>query len=189
MVADAIEVRIENQLVRFVPPQPCGPGVSRRSTRRSERPVASSSRSSIAHVRRIVIDQAGQNCRARHSPCRGRSRRCKGIDAPPRTQRFRTWKLNSARLWPPSSLVKPSSSRAWLGTLVQALLTLTSASAAQPIVDDTRHNLTLHMWPNGRCVATDARHRNMVAMAAVYLERPIQSEQETSWLIAFELPV
>jgi hypothetical protein len=24
------------------------------------------------------------------------------------------------------------------------------------------------MWPNGRCVATDARHRNMVAMAAVY---------------------
>ena len=36
------------------------------------------------------------------------------------------------------------------------------------IIEDTRHNLTLHIWPNGKCVATEARHPNMVAMAGVY---------------------
>ena len=36
------------------------------------------------------------------------------------------------------------------------------------IVQDTRHNLKLYIWANGKCVASDARHPNMVAMSAVF---------------------
>ncbi len=35
-------------------------------------------------------------------------------------------------------------------------------------VDDTRHDLELLIWPSGRTVALNARHPNMVAMAAVH---------------------
>ena len=35
-------------------------------------------------------------------------------------------------------------------------------------IDDTRHDLELLIWANGRCVALNARHQNMVAMAAVH---------------------
>ena len=35
-------------------------------------------------------------------------------------------------------------------------------------LSDQRHNLTVQIWPNGKCVVADARHANMVAMAAVY---------------------
>ena len=33
---------------------------------------------------------------------------------------------------------------------------------------DTRHSLTVQVWPNGKCIVADARHPNMVAMSAVY---------------------
>ena len=33
---------------------------------------------------------------------------------------------------------------------------------------DTRHCLTVQVWPNGKCIVADARHPNMVAMSAVY---------------------
>jgi TATA-box binding protein (TBP) (component of TFIID and TFIIIB) len=36
------------------------------------------------------------------------------------------------------------------------------------VINDSRHNLKLYVWPNGKCVATEARHPNMVAMSAVY---------------------
>ena len=36
------------------------------------------------------------------------------------------------------------------------------------IIRDERHDLVLHVWANGRCVVTDGRHPKMVAMAAVY---------------------
>ncbi|MCH1541373.1 MAG: hypothetical protein L7S56_08110 [Candidatus Poseidonia sp.] len=36
------------------------------------------------------------------------------------------------------------------------------------VLTDTRHNLTIQIWPNGKCLVTDARHPNMVAMSAVY---------------------
>ena len=35
-------------------------------------------------------------------------------------------------------------------------------------LDDNRHDLELLIWPNGKCVALNARHPNMVAMAAVH---------------------
>jgi len=36
------------------------------------------------------------------------------------------------------------------------------------IIEDSRHGITIHVWPNGRCIATGAHSPNMVAMAAVY---------------------
>ena len=45
------------------------------------------------------------------------------------------------------------------------------------IVNDTRHNLKLYIWPNGKCVATDARHPNMVAMSAVYWKGQFEEMQ------------
>ena len=36
------------------------------------------------------------------------------------------------------------------------------------IINDERHDLVLHIWEDGRCVDTDGRHPKMVAMAAVY---------------------
>lgn len=35
-------------------------------------------------------------------------------------------------------------------------------------IEDSRHDLELLIWPNGRCVALNARHPNMVAMSAVH---------------------
>lgn len=36
------------------------------------------------------------------------------------------------------------------------------------IIEDSRHDITMHIWPNGRCVTTGAHSPNMIAMAAVY---------------------
>ena len=35
------------------------------------------------------------------------------------------------------------------------------------IIHDDRHDLVLHVWENGRCVVTDGRHPKMVAMACL----------------------
>ncbi len=40
---------------------------------------------------------------------------------------------------------------------------------------DTRHSLTVQIWPNGKCIVSDARHPNMVAMAAVYWKGVFQN--------------
>ena len=37
--------------------------------------------------------------------------------------------------------------------------------------------LTIHLWGNGKAVATEARHPNMVAMAAVHWRTQIESRQ------------
>ena len=42
------------------------------------------------------------------------------------------------------------------------------------IIQDTRHNLKLYVWANGKCVASDARHPNMVAMSAVFWKSKLQ---------------
>ncbi len=44
------------------------------------------------------------------------------------------------------------------------------------VLNDSRHNLTVRIWPNGKCVVDDARYPNMVAMAAVYW-KSVFSEQ------------
>ena len=45
------------------------------------------------------------------------------------------------------------------------------------IIEDSRHNLKLYIWANGKCVAIDARHPNMVAMAAVYWKGQFEEQQ------------
>lgn len=42
------------------------------------------------------------------------------------------------------------------------------------IIQDTRHNLKLYVWANGKCVASDARHPNMVAMSAIFWKSKLQ---------------
>ena len=45
------------------------------------------------------------------------------------------------------------------------------------IIQDSRHNLKLYVWPNGKCVASDARHPNMVAMSAVFWKTQLQENK------------
>ena len=42
------------------------------------------------------------------------------------------------------------------------------------IIEDTRHDLTLNIWPNGRAVAFEARHARMVAMSAVHWKSKLE---------------
>ena len=42
------------------------------------------------------------------------------------------------------------------------------------IIEDTRHDLTLNIWPNGRAVAFEARHARMVAMSAVHWKAKLE---------------
>lgn len=44
------------------------------------------------------------------------------------------------------------------------------------IIQDTRHNLKLYIWANGKCVASDARHPNMVAMSAVFWKTQLKDD-------------
>ena len=44
-------------------------------------------------------------------------------------------------------------------------------------INDERHGMTIHLWSNGKAVATEARHPNMVAMAAVHWRTQIESRQ------------
>ncbi len=44
------------------------------------------------------------------------------------------------------------------------------------VLEDTRHNLTIHVWPNGRCIVPDARQQNIVAMAAVYWRNKLREQ-------------
>ena len=44
------------------------------------------------------------------------------------------------------------------------------------VLEDTRHNLTIHVWPNGRCIVPDARQQNIVAMAAVYWRNKLKEQ-------------
>ena len=44
------------------------------------------------------------------------------------------------------------------------------------IIQDTRHNLRLYIWANGKCVASDARHPNMVAMSAVFWKTQLKDD-------------
>jgi len=35
------------------------------------------------------------------------------------------------------------------------------------VIEDSRHDLRIHVWPQGKAVVSEARHPNMVAMAAL----------------------
>ena len=43
-------------------------------------------------------------------------------------------------------------------------------------IDDQRHDLELLVWANGKAISTDARHANLVAMAAVHWRDKFESD-------------
>jgi len=45
------------------------------------------------------------------------------------------------------------------------------------IIDDSRHDLSIHVWPQGKAVVSDARHPNMVAMAAIAWREQIEQKK------------
>ena len=165
MATGAVEVRIENQLVRFVPPKP----VDQAS---------------------VVAQLGGQQTGGVVIKVLDRPRATLVIDEEGRIVVHGTHRVEAARAAAKELMLRLGLNDAGLETelgpvvasfefgqslLVESVVGDFGAGTAHyderlgcSIVDDTRHNLTLHMWPNGRCVATDARHRNMVAMAAVF---------------------
>jgi len=44
-------------------------------------------------------------------------------------------------------------------------------------IDDERHGVRIMLWGNGKAVVTEARHPNMVAMAAVHWRTQIESRR------------
>ena len=165
MVANAMEVRIENQLVRFVPPQPVDQDA-------------------------VVAQLGGQQTGGVVIKVLDRPRATLVIDQEGRIVVHGTHRVEAARAAAKELMLRLGRDDAGLETelgpvvasfefgqalLVESVVGDFGAGTATfderlgcNIIEDSRHNLTLHMWPNGRCVATDARHRNMVAMAAVY---------------------
>jgi len=164
-MASAIEVRIENQLVRFVPPTPLDQAA-------------------------VVAQLGGQQTGGVVIKVLDRPRATLVIDQAGRIVVHGTHRVEAARAAARELMLRLGLDDVGLETelgpvvasfefgnalLVESVVGDFGAGTAHfderlgcAIVEDTRHNLTLHMWPNGRCLATDARHRNMVAMAAVY---------------------
>ena len=165
MSKSAIEVRIENQLVRFVPPTPI-------------------------NQQDVVSQLGGQLTSGVVIKVLDRPRATLVIDGEGRITVHGTHRVDAARAAAKELMLRLGLSDTGLETelgpvvasfefgqalLVESVVGDFGAGTATfderlgcTIIEDSRHNLTLHMWPNGRCIATDARHRNMVAMAAVY---------------------
>ena len=45
------------------------------------------------------------------------------------------------------------------------------------VIQDNRHNLKLYVWPNGKCVASDARHPKYGCYVSSFLEKSITRKQ------------
>lgn len=165
MSAGSIDVRVENQLVRFVCPHP------------------------LNHDK-VVKDVGGQRNSGVVIKAMERPRATLVIDEKGRIVVHGTHRIEAARAAAKELLLRlgmdDSGLVAEMGPVVASFqfdhaVNLQSVPASLPsgkaqydsrlgctILDDQRHNLTIHIWPNGKCVVTDARHANMVAMAAVY---------------------
>ncbi|MBL6885275.1 MAG: hypothetical protein ISR21_06225 [Candidatus Poseidoniaceae archaeon] len=165
MTGAAIEVRIENQLVRFVPPTPI--------------------------VQQDVVSQlGGQENSGVVIKVLDRPRATLIIDAEGRITVHGTQRVDAARAAAKEFMLRLGLSDVGLETelgpviasfdfgmplsITQIVGEIGAGTAAYDerlgccLLDDSRHNLTLKVWPNGRCIVTNARHSNMVAMAAVY---------------------
>lgn len=173
MEAATIDVRIENQLVRFVPPSPIDQDsvVNQLNGQQTGGVVIKV----LDHPRATIV-----------------------IDAEGRIVVHGTHRVEAARAAAKELMLRLGLSDAGLETELGPVVAsfdfgkdvdiqkvsgeFNAGSAVYDerlgccVLSDTRHNLTLHLWPNGRCVAIDARHRNMVAMAAVYW-RGVMKEQ------------
>ena len=165
MTGAAIEVRIENQLVRFVPPTP------------------------IVH-QDVVAQLGGQENGGVVIKVLNRPRATLIIDGEGRITVHGTQRVDAARAAAKEFMLRLGLSDVGLETelgpviasfdfgmplnITQIVGEIGAGTATYDerlgccLLEDSRHNLTLKVWPNGRCIVTNARHSNMVAMAAVY---------------------
>lgn len=165
MTGAAIEVRIENQLVRFVPPTP------------------------IVH-QDVVAQLGGQENGGVVIKVLDRPRATLIIDGEGRITVHGTQRVDAARAAAKEFMLRLGLSDVGLETelgpviasfdfgmplnITQIVGEIGAGTATYDerlgccLLEDSRHNLTLKVWPNGRCIVTNARHSNMVAMAAVY---------------------
>ena len=165
MSKSAIEVRIENQLVRFVPPTPI-------------------------NQQDVVSQLGGQLTSGVVIKVLDRPRATLVIDGEGRITVHGTHRVDAARAAAKELMLRLGLSDTGLETELGPVIAsfdfeqsldvtnITGAIGAGTssyderlgcaLLEDSRHNLTLKVWPNGRCVVTNARHSNMVAMAAVY---------------------
>lgn len=173
MTTTAITVRIENQLVRFIPPTPID--------------------------QQAVISQVGGQetsgvvIKVLDSP-----RATLVIDREGRITVHGTHRIEAARAAAKELMLRLGLSDSGLETELGPVVA--SFDFGQPlnigqlvgnfgagtavyderlecsVLEDTRHNLTIHVWPNGRCVVSDARHQNIVAMAAVYWRNKLKDK-------------
>ena len=165
MSATAIEVRIENHLVRFTPPSPID--------------------------QQAVISQlGGQETSGVVIKVLDKPRATLVIDGEGRITVHGTHRVEAARAAAKELMLRLGLSdtglETELGPVVASFdfgqsLNITqlsgnyhagSATYDQRLgcstIEDSRHNLTLHVWANGRCIVPNARHQNIVAMAAVH---------------------
>ena len=165
MAAGSIDVRVENQLVRFVCPTP------------------------LDHDR-VVNELGGQRNSGVVIKAMDRPRATLVVDEAGRIVVHGTHRVEAARAAAKELLLRlgldDSGLVAEMGPVVASFKfeqdlnlqaipgNLPSGTAAYDerlgctVLSDERHNLTINVWPNGTCVVADARHANMVAMAAVY---------------------
>ena len=165
MAPAGIEVRVENQLVRFIPRVPVD----------QDAVVAQLGGTATGGVVIKILDAP---------------RATIVVDAEGKIVVHGTQRIETARIAAKEFLLQmgldDSGLTTEIGTMVAsfdleetiAVETITGkigAGEAQydarlgcSIIDDSRHDLELHVWPNGRCIATGAHSPKMVAMAAVY---------------------
>jgi TATA-box binding protein (TBP) (component of TFIID and TFIIIB) len=165
MSGGSIDVRVENQLVRFVCPVP------------------------LDHEK-VVSEVGGQRNSGVVIKAMDRPRATLVIDEQGRIVVHGTHRVEAARAAAKELLLRlgmdDSGLVAEMGPVVASFqyehaINLQAIPASLPsgtvefddrlgctTLTDQRHNLTVQIWPNGKCIVADARHANMVAMAAVY---------------------
>jgi len=173
MSGTAIKVRIENHLFRFIPPNPIDPQA-------------------------VVSQLGGQETSGVVIKVLDKPRATLVIDQQGRITVHGTHRIEAARAAAKELMLRlglnDSGLETELGPVVASFnfdqsLDITQLvgnySAGNAVYDkrlgcstieDSRHNLTLHIWPNGRCIVPNARHQNIVAMAAVYWRTQLEEQ-------------
>jgi TATA-box binding protein (TBP) (component of TFIID and TFIIIB) len=173
MTAKAIAVRIENQLVRFIPPTPIDQQavisqVGGQETSGVVIKVLDSPRATL------VIDREGRiTVHGTH--------RIEAARAAAKELMLRLGLSDSGletELGPVAASFdfgQPLNISQLVGNFGAVTATYDKRLGCS-VLEDTRHNLTIHVWPNGRCIVSDARHQNIVAMAAVYWRNKLKDK-------------
>ena len=173
MSGTAIKVRIENHLFRFIPPNPIDPQavVSQLGGQETSGVVIKVLDKPRAT---LVIDQQGRiTVHGTH--------RIEAARAAAKELMLRLG-LNDSGLETELGPVAASFNFDQSLDITQLVGNYSAGNAVYDkrlgcsTIEDSRHNLTLHIWPNGRCIVPNARHQNIVAMAAVYWRTQLEEK-------------